>query len=98
VQINLTPPKQIQLHSSATLLVTIFGTQGLPVSDLNLPTVGLGGGGVRQDHSKDVNNDGQPDLVLHFKLSEIVIPANGEVCLEGQTLAGMRFAGCTLLI
>jgi RNA polymerase sigma factor (sigma-70 family) len=98
VQINLTPPKPIQLHSSATLLVTIFGTQSLPVSDLSLPTVGLGGGGVRQDHSKDVNNDGQPDLVLHFKLSEIVIPANGEVCLEGQTLAGMRFTGCTLLI
>jgi RNA polymerase sigma factor (sigma-70 family) len=98
VQINVTPPKQIQLHSSATLLVTIFGTQSLPVSDLNLPTVGLAGGGVRQDHSKDVNNDGEPDLVLHFKLSEIVVPANGEVCLEGQTHAGMSFAGCTLLI
>jgi RNA polymerase sigma factor (sigma-70 family) len=98
VQINLTPPKQVQLHSSATLLVTIFGTQSLPVSNLSLPTVGLGGGGVRQDHSKDVNNDGEPDLLLHFKLADIIIPASGEVCLEGQTLAGMRFAGCTLLI
>jgi RNA polymerase sigma factor (sigma-70 family) len=98
VQISLTPPKQLQLHSSATLKVTIFGSQRLPVSELNLPTMGLGGGGVRQDHVKDVDNDGQPDLVLHFKLSEIIIPANGEVCLEGQTLAGLRFAGCTLLV
>jgi len=98
VRLELTPPKTIQLHSSATLLVTIFGSQSLPVSDLNLPTVELGGGGVRQDHLKDVDNDGEPDLVLHFKLGEIVIPATGEVCLEGQTLAGTRFAGCTFLI
>ena len=98
VQFNLTPPKQVPLHSSATVLVTIFGSQSLPVSGLSLPTVGLSGGGVRQDHLKDVNNDGEPDLVLHFKLADIIIPANGEVCLEGQTLAGLRFAGCTLLI
>ena len=90
----LTPPKHIELQSSATVLVTIFGSESFPISALSLATVRLGGAAVREDHSKDVDNDGQPDLVLHFKLSEIAIAANGEVCIDGQTTAGIRFSGC----
>jgi RNA polymerase sigma factor (sigma-70 family) len=98
VRINLTPPKTVPFHSSATLLVTIFGSEGFPVAGVDLATLRYGGADVREDHAKDIDNDGHADLVLHFKLSDITIPANGEVCIEGQTLSGIRFSGCALLI
>jgi len=94
VLIHLTPPKHVEPQSSATVLVTIFGSESFPISEVSLRTVRLGGGPVREDHAKDVDYDGQADLVLHFKLSEIAIADNGEVCIEGQTLAGLSFAGC----
>jgi hypothetical protein len=79
------------------VLVTIFGSGSFPVSEVSLRTVRLGAAPVREDRSKDVDGDGQPDLVLHFKLSEIALAANGEVCIEGRTLSGLSFAGCGTL-
>jgi RNA polymerase sigma factor (sigma-70 family) len=98
VQIHLTPPKTVPLHSSATVLITIFGSGSVPISGLDLPTLRFGGAEVRQDHAKDVDNDGHLDLVLHFKLSDLTIPPSGDVCIDGQTVSGIRFSGCALLI
>ena len=97
VLINLTPPKTVPLHSSATVHITIFGSESFPVSGVDLPALRFGGAEVRQDHTKDVDNDGHLDLVLHFKVSDITIPVSGDVCLEGQTLSGIRFSGCALI-
>jgi RNA polymerase sigma factor (sigma-70 family) len=98
IQMLLTPPKNLRSHSSATVVVTILGTSSLPVSDLTLTTVRLGGAGTRQEHLKDIDNDGHADLVLHFKLHEISVEASGQVCIEGETSAAVRFTGCALLL
>jgi hypothetical protein len=45
-------------------------------------------------HAWDVNDDGRPDMLLHYDLgAEGIGPATFEVCLAGGTVDGCRSRG-----
>ena len=91
------PPKRIEADSSATVSLTIFGSEAFSTADVNLATVLLNGAPVERSDAKDVDGNGHPDLVLHFKISQASLPANAEVCIEGETFSGLRFVGCATI-
>jgi hypothetical protein len=44
---------------------------------------------------EDVNGDGRPDLMLHFKTKQTGIdPGNTQACLTGMTFSGVSIEGC----
>jgi hypothetical protein len=46
-------------------------------------------------HIEDVNGDGRPDLLLHFKVGQTGIdPGDTTACLTGKTFAGLSIEGC----
>jgi hypothetical protein len=92
------PPKSVQPHSSATISITIFGSDSFAVADVNTALLQASGAPVEHSKTRDVNSDGNLDIVVHFKVAQMVTPANSEVCLEGETAGGARFVGCGPLI
>ena len=49
----------------------------------------------KKAHSEDVDDDGDLDLVLHFRTQDTGIAlGDTEACLTGQIYDGMPFEGC----
>jgi hypothetical protein len=49
----------------------------------------------KQAHVEDVDDDGDLDLLLHFRTQDTgVAPGDTEACVTGLTLAGVPFEGC----
>jgi len=64
-----------------------FGPEGAPVDTI--------GGGKLKAAIKDVDHDGESDLIMHFRTQETDIqPGDTEACLEGSTYDGIPIWGC----
>jgi len=80
--------------------VALLGSEGFDVSEVDLDTLSFGPGGAaptraRGRPARDVNGDGHPDLVSHFRADEAgIAPGVTEACLAGATRDGVPFEGC----
>jgi len=102
VEIDIKPgsdPNSINPFSRGVVPVAIFGSEDFDVAGIDLTRLTLGIDDalpaiVGRRHS-DVNADGFPDLILHFRIAETGIEiGDTEVCLGGETLDGTPFSGC----
>lgn len=103
VEIDVRPGDErnrIPPFSHAVVPVALLGSDGFDVSDVDAATLAFGPlgapaadppGGKR----RDVNGDGIPDLVAHYRVAETGIAlGDSEACLTGETLDGALFEGC----
>ena len=96
-------------RGNANLPVAILGTADFDVTTVDLSTVTLGESqtvgvtvkknGMYQAGLKDVNSDGYPDLVMHFRIAALVASFDldeftTELCVNGSTSGGDEIAGC----
>ncbi|MCH2515349.1 MAG: hypothetical protein MK134_07245 [Dehalococcoidia bacterium] len=82
VDIDLKPgsfPNSINLNGNGVQAVAVFGALKFKVEDIDLNTVlfvvtGTDSSPVHRGHVKNVNGDGRPDIVFHFREFELGIP------------------------
>ena len=93
----------INPKSRGVIPVALLGEAGFDVQGVDAATLRFGPGAARpaheQDpHFEDVNADGFPDLVSHFRTQQTGIQlSDGEACLSFDTLAGVAYQGCDLV-
>jgi hypothetical protein len=92
-------PNSINPFSRGVVPVAIFGSEDFDVAGIDLTRLTFGIDDalpaiVGRRH-RDVNADGFPDLLSHFRTAEIGIEiGDTEACLSGETLDGTPFSGC----
>ena len=79
--------------------VAILTTPSFDAAIIDVSSVRFGPNQAIETHNKghmeDVDNDGDTDLVLHFKTKEVGIQnTDTQVCLTGATLNGIPIQGC----
>ena len=88
----------INLKSAGTVPVAILGSATFDPMTVDPATVTLAGApvatrgrGVPMTSQDDVNHDGYPDLLLHFRTRDLQLtPASTEAVLYGETYSGQR--------
>lgn len=97
VAIDIKPgsfPNPINLRSKGTVPVAILGSPSFNVHDVAVNTVIFAGASAVRSSFEDVNQDGQVDLVFHFRTQELQLtPSSTEATLTGQTSAGVPIRG-----
>lgn len=102
VDIDIKPdsnPNPINLNNKGVIPVAILTTSGFDATQVDAPTVKFGPNQAKELHNKghleDVDNDGDIDLILHFRTQETGIKnTDMEVCLIGNTFSGNQIQGC----
>lgn len=95
-------PNSINLKSKGVIPVAIVSTDTFDAKTLDPLSVRFGPNAARESHNKghieDVNGDGKPDMVLHFRTQESGIKAgDSDACLTGKTTIGLDVQGCDLV-
>jgi len=91
----------INLRSEGVVPVAILGSATFDPLTVDSATVTLAGapvamrgGGVPMTSVADVNHDGYPDLLLHFRTRDLQLtPTSTEAVLYGETFSGQRLRG-----
>lgn len=107
VAIDIKPegePNAINTKSKGNVPVALLGDESFDVSTVDSATVVFDHAPLEKvtKTADDINGDGYPDLLFHFKTQSmwlvntepVIFPENTEACLEGSTSDGMRFKGC----
>lgn len=94
--------KEINVSSMGTVQVAILSTVEFPVYNaVNPESVEFGPGGATPTHykTKDVNNDGLPDMLFYFKNRDTGIECGDtEATLMGETYDGTAFEGTDMIV
>lgn len=101
VTIDIKPgsdPNSINLYSRQRIPVAILTTDTFDALDVDPLSTAFGPDGAtefhRRSHVKDVDEDGDMDLLLHFNTQETGIQCGDtEATLTGETLTGLAFTG-----
>lgn len=107
VQIDIKPrrdPNSINLRSKGPIPVAVLTTEDFDATTVDPDTVQFGPSGASVDMTgsgklraaiKDVDHDGDLDLILRFRTQDTgIAPGDTEACLTGQTYDGVPIEGC----
>jgi concanavalin A-like lectin/glucanase superfamily protein len=88
----------INPRSNGVIPVAVLSTQTFEATTVNPSSVRFGPGGARDAHTEgyieDVNHDGKPDVVFHFRTQATGIKCgDASAFLTGQTLDGQAITG-----
>jgi 6-phosphogluconolactonase (cycloisomerase 2 family) len=91
-------PNAINLRSGGVVAVAVLGSDSLDVSDIRTESLRFGpwsaGPTPRGTQVKDVDGDGLPDLVAHFRTRETGLDCRDrEATLQGELVTGRAIAG-----
>lgn len=101
VEIDIKPgsdPNGVNPKSKGVIPVAILSNDGFDATEVDPSTVTFGPGSAtmahKKAHTKDVDGDGDTDLVLHFKTADSGISCGDtEAKLKGQTYGGVPIIG-----
>jgi len=100
--------KAVNLSSRGLLTIGVLGSETAGIADLELGSLRLGPGQAFPLHDpsnpqqlwsqvRDVNHDGIPDLILHFRMAEALLsPDDPQVCLLGE-IGREAFRSCAAI-
>jgi hypothetical protein len=80
--------------------VALYGSEAFDVADVAEDQLTFGPSGASLAHRSgphhdDLNDDGHPDLLLHFPIPELgMTESDGLVCVHGMTHGKNPFEGC----
>jgi hypothetical protein len=100
IQIDIRPGNSkntVNLRSKGVIPVAILSTATFDARTVSLSSVVFGPDSASpiRNFFMDVNKDGLPDLVLHFRTQQAGLPAGDtQACLAGQTASGVPVEGC----
>ena len=102
VDIDIKPgsdTNSVNLKSNGVIPVAILTTPSFDATQVDVSTIKFGSSQATETHGKghfeDIDNDGDTDLVLHFKTQETGIQdTDTQACLTGITLSGVPIQGC----
>lgn len=103
VDIDIKPgsfPNSINTKSKGNIPVAVLGSASFDVNDIDRSTLAFGPNDAPPAHNalghlEDVNNDGFPDLVSHYKTQDTGLAVGDtEACVTGMTTGGQAFEGC----
>ncbi|MCK5251449.1 MAG: hypothetical protein KAQ96_00815 [Thermoplasmata archaeon] len=87
-------PNSINLKSKGKVPVAILTTSDFDATDVDPSTVEFAGAAPVKWSKKDVDKDGDKDLVFHFKTQELdLVKGDTEATLTGQTTDGTPITG-----
>jgi hypothetical protein len=77
--------------------VAVLGSTDFDATQVDFSTVTFGVNGAspaHDGHVEDVNGDGYPDMVFHFKTQDTgIVCGDTEATLMGETFDGIQFTG-----
>jgi hypothetical protein len=101
------PGNRLEVGSQETVVVAILGTAEFDVTQIDVASLAFGPDGAGSvagtpedpfPRVEDVNGDGFDDLVVLFEVEETGIAlGDTEVCVTGETVAGVPLAECDSL-
>jgi hypothetical protein len=100
VQVDIKPgdsTNPINLQSQGVIPVAIISSSTFDATMMDPASVRFGPGEARSTSSRleEVNGDGLPDLIMHFRTQQAGIqPGDTQACLTGQTRSGTPIQGC----
>jgi hypothetical protein len=100
VEVDIKPgssTNRVNLKSNGVIQVAILSTETFDARTVLLSSVAFGPKSANAMSSSlmDINNDGLPDLVLHFRTQQAgLLATDTQACLAGQTVNGMPLEGC----
>lgn len=90
----------VNLGSNGVIPVAIYTTEGFDAAAVDVDTVKFGPSGASPAHFayEDIDEDGDIDLILHFRTQDTGIGEDDtEVTLTGETDSGMAFSGTDVI-
>ena len=97
VKIDIKPggnPNNINLKSKGVVPVAVLTTKGFDASTVDPDTVTFAGAEPVRWRLCDVDNDGEKDMLYHFKTQELNLNKSSiDATLTGQTKDGIGIAG-----
>jgi len=98
VDIDVKPgsdPNSTNLGSTGVIPVAILTTNLFDATTVDPVTVDFEGASPVHDALQDVDEDGDLDLIMHFRTQETNIAASAtDACLGGETTGGQAIEGC----
>jgi hypothetical protein len=111
--IDISPDRDlnfVNVMSPGLVVVALLADEDFDAADVDVTSLAFGPAGAApaldpNDPSnadlshRDVNQDGQLDLVSYYWIADTAIPLGAEeACLAGETLDGVAFEGCDAII
>jgi hypothetical protein len=97
VSIDIKPgsfPNSINTNSKGRLPVAILTTSDFDATTIDPATVVFAGASPVHYAIEDVDDDGDMDMILHFKIQETdIVPGDTETSLTGMTYGGVALIG-----